>query len=162
MKTLSDLECTAWLAERQRLEAPYGKRGVAQAAQFPVRPESRLVSDLARAFSPFAMALLQVTDWSPYQPEDMAVISAVRAAHGEHRPLIDTPGHLFFREESDLLVGLFALTATHHWSAYLYFDHGVTLHNWEGDLLDLWVSEPAQLDKARAVFAPYDPGIVQR
>ena len=153
MKALSALECTAWLAERHRPEAPYGTPGVVQSAQFTIRPESRLASDLARVFSPFEVALLQVTDWSPDEPAEMAVVSAVRAAHGEHRLMIDAPGHLFSGEESDLLIGLFALAAAYHWSAYLYFDHGVTLHQWEGDLLDLWVSEPAQLATARELAA---------
>ena len=162
MKFLSDLECTAWLVARHRLEAPYGRPEVTQSAQFPLRPESRLASDLVRVFSHFKVALLQITDWSLYQPDEMAVVSAVRAAHGEHRRLIDAPGHLFSHGEGDLLIGLFTLAAAYHWSAYLYFDHGVTLHNWEGDLLDLWVSEPAQLAAAREVFAAYDPGSSQR
>ena len=68
----------------------------------------------------------------------MALIAHVRLAFGDRRPLIETPGHVFAVTEHDLLVGLLSLVTSYGWTAYIYFDHGVTFLSWEGDLLDFY------------------------
>jgi hypothetical protein len=156
VKTLSARACSAWLAERGISEAPYGSP---QSDQCPLPQEagrsSSLVRDLVAALEPFGSALLHFTDWPLYEPHEMAVVSTLRIACGDHYRLIDSPGHVFSFEERDLLTGMFSLAAFYHWSAYLYFDHQATLYCWEGDLLDLWVSEKTRLCAVREVFAGY-------
>ena len=71
----------------------------------------------------------------------MAVIAQIRLASGEHRPLIETPGHAFAATEHDLLIGFLSLVTSCGMSAYIYFDHGVTFLSWEGDLLDFYCSD---------------------
>jgi hypothetical protein len=87
---------------------------------------------------PFESALLHIVDWSPYESHEMEVVCQIRQACDERRPIIETPGHLFSASERDLLIGLMALVTSYGWSAYVYFDHGVTLLSWEGQIMDLW------------------------
>jgi hypothetical protein len=68
----------------------------------------------------------------------MAVVSQIRKASGEDRWLIETPGHVFESRERDLLIGMMSLVAAYGWTGYVYFDHGLTLLLWEGELMDVW------------------------
>ena len=71
----------------------------------------------------------------------MAVISQVRQASGEQRPLAESPGHVFAATERDALIGLLTLVTSCGMTAYIYFDHGITLLSWEGDILDFFCSD---------------------
>jgi hypothetical protein len=71
----------------------------------------------------------------------MAIITQIRQVFGEHRPLDETPGHAFAASERDLLIDLLSHVTSYGGTAYIYFDHGVTLLSWEGDLLDLFCSD---------------------
>ena len=156
MKTLSVAACSAWLAEHGISEDPYGSL---QSDQFPLPPEASRSSSLIREFvaasAPFDWALIRFTDWPLYQPDEMAVVAALRSSFGDRGLLIDTPGHIFSSEEVDLVAGVFSLAASYHWSAYLYFDHRSVFHCWEGDLLDLWIPDWDRLGVVRSVFAAH-------
>lgn len=146
MQTLTDNGCSDWLASRKLLANPYGSPDSRHSFcdQFPL-PNTLRVSSLFRSIldciGPFEAALLHVTDWTPYDPDEMAVVAHVRQAFGELRPMIESPGHVFAASEHHLLVGLLSLVTSYGWTAYVYFDHGVTLFSWEGDLLDFYCSD---------------------
>ena len=102
---------------------------------------SALFRSVVECVQPFAAALLHVTDWTHYSPDEMAIISNIREAFGEHRPLSETPGHVFAATERDLLIGLLTHVTSCGMTAYIYFDHGITFLSWEGDLLDFFCSD---------------------
>jgi hypothetical protein len=72
-----------------------------------------------------------------YQPDEMALFDSLRRGHGEHRALIDAPGHLFPAAEQAEAVAHCYLAVIFGWSAYLYLPSGAaTVLFWEGDLVD--------------------------
>lgn len=160
MKTLTEDECSRWLVNHQIEEDPYGRLPY-QAPwcnQFPIdtRPSrsSHICRRIVEIAEPFSKALLHITDWSLYQPDEMAVVSALRAAHDEQRWLINSPGHLFDASERDLLIGILSLVVFYGWTAYLYFDHRTTFLCWEGELLDLWTFEQSHAVTVAEIFEP--------
>jgi hypothetical protein len=145
MKCLTKPECSAWLETHAIIEAPYeNPRPVnADIIQFaPPKSSPRLIAFSRQLFDwigNLEAGLLQINDWPFYQPDEMVVINAIRRSHGELRPLIEAPGHLFEPKEKDELIALFYLTIMFGWSAYLYLlPNKATVLNWEGDLIDLW------------------------
>lgn len=148
MKVLSNAEVSAWLVSHGIQEAPYSKvasneeGGFEQIAIPPqASGQSFFAQNLVKEVQPFGSALLHITDWAHYIPQQMATLVAIRASCGETRSLIDAPGHCFGADEADLLAGMFALLMHYGWSAYLYLEKGPTFLNWEGELLDEWMPE---------------------
>lgn len=148
MKVLSNGEVPAWLASRGIQEAPYStgasreEGGFEQVAIPPqALGQSLFAQNLVIVVQPFESALLHITDWAHYIPQQMATFLAIRASCGEVRNLIDAPGHCFGADEADILAGMFALAMHYGWSAYLYLEGGPTFLNWEGELLDVWMPE---------------------
>lgn len=84
--------------------------------------------------------LVVIKDWDTYPPNQMILLDGLRNGHGETRPLIEAPGHLFTSDESPLISGIFGLTIIFQWTAYLYFPSKNTFLNWEGELLDCWLN----------------------
>lgn len=146
MKTLTNEECSEWLAFHKLPADPYGSAESRPpfCEQFRLPHHAFGISALFRSVlycvEPYETALLRITDWGLYEPDQMAVIADLRKAHGEHRPLIESPGQLFAATERDLLIGVLSLVTSYGWTAYLYFDHGAALLSWEGDLLDFFSS----------------------
>jgi hypothetical protein len=140
------------LRQRAIVEAPYSaKRPVnGHCFQFatPARPNQITaftrgllgrLGEFTGSLGEFTGALLVFTDWSTHNPDEMALIDALRRAHGEHRWLIDAPGHLFATTEQAEAIGHTYLSLIFSWSAYLYLESGAaTLNFWEGDLIDFW------------------------
>ena len=158
MKTLTNDDCSEWLASRKLAADPYysPKSRPPHYEQFPL-PQHALSSaavfrSIVACVEPFETALLHLTDWALYAPDEMAVVAHVRQACGEQRPLIETPGHVFTATERDLLIGLLALVTFYGWTAYLYFDNGVTLLSWEGELLDLYCSDSGRYKAVRELL----------
>lgn len=155
---LTDEECSKWLAFHKLPADPYRSRGSKppfyEQFQLPHHPFriSALFRSVLYCAEPFETALLHITDWGLYEPDQMAVIAGVRKAHGEHRPLIESPGHLFTATERDLLIGVLSLVTSYGWTAYIYFDHGVALLSWEGDLLDFFSSDSEHHDTVCAAM----------
>lgn len=147
MKTLTDEECSEWLASRKLVEDPYysAKLRPLHYEQYRIPSNasgsSAMIRSIVECLKPFETVLLQVTDWALYQPDEMAVVAQIRGAIGEQRPLIASPGHVLDATERDLLIGFLALITSFGWTAYLYFDHGTTLFSWEGELLDFYASD---------------------
>jgi hypothetical protein len=158
MNVLSNGEVSAWLIRHGIQEAPYSRGasreegGYEQVAIPPqALSQSHLAENLLLAIEPFESALLHITDWAHYIPQQMATFQAVRASRQEKRSLIDAPGHCFGTDERDLLAGMFGLSMHYGWSAYLYVEQGPTFLNWEGELLDVWIPEGNHEHLLRAI-----------
>lgn len=158
MKALIKTDCSQWLVNRGIVEDPYCNPIPAQhfcdQFRFPhdALKVEYVVRKLVEAAQPFGSALLYITDWPLYEPDEMAIVSALRLAHGERRPFLEAPGHVFESSERDLLIGMFSLTVFYHWTAHLYCDQYTTALNWEGDLMDLWTLKPEVLSAAEISF----------
>ena len=163
MKSLTPNECSDWLRERHIIEAPDSHDGpmVAHYFQFapPAKP-SRLTAftrTLVGAFGEFPGALVVFTDWSLFCPDEMALVASLRRGHGEHRWLIDAPGHLFEPTEEAEAIGHCYLAMTFGWSAYLYLASGAaTVNFWEGDLVDFWSRDESLTQTALGVVRSYE------
>ena len=147
MKTLTNEGCSEWLASRKLLADPYGspqsRPSYCEQCSLPHHTPSisALFSSIIECIQPFAAALLRVIDSAHYSPDEMAVITQVRQASGEQRPLDETPGHVFAATERDALIGFLTLVTSCGMTAYIYFDHGFTFLSWEGDFLDFFCSD---------------------
>jgi hypothetical protein len=94
-----------------------------------------LLRNLVLSAGAFEAVLLQITDWSLYSPDEMAVVMQLRKPS---RILLESPGHVFGMGERDLLIGMMGLVAAYGWTAYVYFDERLTLLLWEGEIMDAW------------------------
>ena len=153
MTMLTDTVCAEWLTTRGIAEAPHSRAGAAlphAKVRLPAKPlrQAAISRQLVATCEPFECALLQFTDWPFYKADEMAVLCGLRSLHGDSRPLIESPGHLFAAAERDLLIGMLSLAIYYGYSAYLYFDHGATVLCWEGDILDFWCSDESRASEA--------------
>ena len=163
MKCLTPTECSEWLRERGIIESPYsGDEPVkAHCIQFEPPANPRRLTAFTRALvatsGEFPGALVVFTDWSLYRADEMALVNSLRRGHGEHRWLIDAPGHLFESPEEAEAIGHCYLAVTFGWSAYLYLASGVaTVFFWEGDLVDFWSSDESLTQAVLRVVREFD------
>ena len=153
MQTFSIQQCKSWLEDRGVASDPYRNDLITGNHN-----EKRTVVNLhgAAAFirnilnyglKPAGEVLVQVTDWSLYSEDEMAIFQSIRASSGETRALVDAPGHLFPAAELNHCIGLFNLTLAYRWSAYIYIpDAPITIHNWEGEILEFWSGQKQIVD----------------
>jgi len=152
MKVLTPEECPKWLKDAGISHDPY--RGVGEASHHymtggltDARRSIAFARNLIRAVEPKGDHLLEITDWSTYQEDEMAVVQSVRASFGETRWLIKSPGHVFLSSDLDLCVGLFALTIAYGWSSFIYTSKPrLTIFNWEGDMFEFWSDEKKTIE----------------
>jgi hypothetical protein len=163
MKCFTSSEGSEWLRERAITEAPYSQDDPAEAYCFQFEPRTRpsrltaLMRALFDTFGEFPGALLVFNDWPLYQPDEMALMDSLRRGHGEHRSLIDAPGHLFTPTEQAEAIGHSYLAVVFGWSAYLYLASGAaTVLLWEGDLVDFWSKDERMIQRVRAVIQTYE------
>jgi hypothetical protein len=144
MKCFTEAQCSEWIQMLNIAERPY-HNGVPTDYVFPLTAytEAWAAQELARhlvdLLGEYEAVLLHVDDWSPYKPEQMALMEAVRRSHREERWLIDARGHLYEPAEKDELIGMFWLTIAFGWSSYLYPSPCTNIiYNWEGEFIDIW------------------------
>jgi len=127
MKCITNRECLEWL-EEHAIDAStpegwpevVGDYEVFFAAPRDARAQGLLARDLVAWLGGFETGLFWLTDWPFYKPDEMAIISGLRRAHGEHRGLIDAPGHIFEASERDELIGWVSLMINFGWDGYLF------------------------------------------
>jgi hypothetical protein len=157
MQMLTEAQCLAWLKEKRIPADPYSSsHGPEAFGRVPFIEQARLPQHRTEVFlrlvenlSSCGSALLHVTDWALYTPDEMSVFDACRRAYGEMRRLIEAPGHLFQQAQFTLFAGMLALIKNYGWVAYAYFDDGTTALIWKGEFLDLWSYEEASFQTAR-------------
>jgi len=127
MRCITNSECLEWL-EEHAIDAstpegcPEVVRGyvVSFAAPRDARAQGFLARDLVAWLGAFETGFFWLTDWPFYEPDEMAIISGLRRAHGEQRHLIDAPGHIFESSERDQLIGWVSLMINFGWDGYLF------------------------------------------
>jgi|SRR5215469_4031140 len=163
MKCLTSNECSNWLRERRVVEDPYSQDLSSDdfCLQFePPMIPSRLTAftrGLFDTFGEFPGALIVFTDWALYRPDEMALVASLRRGHGDCRPLIDAPGHLFSSSEQAEAIAHCYVALMFGWTAYLYLSSGAaTVLFWEGDLVDFWSSDERLIQQMRATIQTYE------
>jgi hypothetical protein len=166
MKTLTQKACSEWLATRNIVEEPHGRpiRAPSLHVHGALPPRSlqqaAVARQLVKTCEPFGLALLHFIDWWAYTPDEMAVLCGLRTLHGDSRPLIESPGHVFDRAERDPLIGMLSLAIHYGYTAYLYFDHRDTALCWEGEILDFWCSDDSLMAHVAEMFRTH--GVARR
>src|ERR1051325_9841545 len=127
MRCLTNKECLEWLETRDidRVSAQgwpevVGDYEVFFAAPKEARAHALLARDLVTWVDEFETALFWLSDWPFYKPDEMAIVSGLRHAHGEQRHLIDAPGHVFEFKERNELVGWVSLMMSFGWDGHLF------------------------------------------
>ena len=156
MQCFTPTECSEWLRQRDIAEAPHG----APVSQFGLPKEAGRIIAFTRslflAFGDFPGGLLVFTDWALYKPDEMTLIDSLRRGHGERRPLIEAPGHVFTPAEVSEAIGQSYLPIIFAWSSYMYLASGLaTVYFWEGDLVDFWTSDSGTTKKVEDVVKQY-------
>ncbi len=152
MKFLTPEECPKWLKNAGINHDPFREAGEAShrfmtGGLKDVRGSIAFARNLLREIAPQGDHLLEITDWSLYQEDEMAVVQSVRASFGETRWLIKSPGHLFSASDLDLCVGLFALTIEYGWSSYIYIlKPRLTVFNREGEMFEFWSEDTKTIE----------------
>lgn len=107
MVILNDVECVEWLTRRnvdfKDADRSQGSDGfvslpeVGYGAEFEVPADAWTQLMLAHSLSKLPEGrdvFLWVTSWALYSEKEREVFDSFRQSHGEHRWLIDAPGHL--------------------------------------------------------------------
>jgi hypothetical protein len=163
MKCLAPNECSDWLRERGIVESPYGQDTAPDVLCLQFEPPEKpseltaFTRALFDSFGEFPGALVVFTDWELYHPDEMAVFESLRRSHGDRRPLIDAPGHLFKSEERAEAIAHIYLAVLFGWTAYLYLSsRATTVLFWEGDLVDVWAGDERLLQAVRGTVETYE------
>jgi len=86
--------------------------------------------------------MLTVVDTEmPYDYEER-LFNRLRFPASEPKAILDSPAHLFDREELRDVIPMFSLTVGWQWESYLHMPGSRTvLLNWEGDIFDVWTDD---------------------
>ncbi len=162
MKCLTLNECSDWLRERGIVEDPYSQdKGDDFCFQFepPTNPRrlTAFTRELFDTFGEFSGALVVFTEWALYRPDEMSLVDSLRRGHGEHRALIDAPGHLFGPAEQAEAIAHCYLALMFGWTAYLYLPSArATVLFWEGALIDFWSADERLTESVRGAIQSYE------
>lgn len=162
MQCLTDNEVSQWLRERKIPEAPYHQgSSPGYHLQFHVPKSHRAKDTFIRNYFSLLICnsetLVHITDWGLYTESEMIPVLGIRALHSESRNLIDAPGHSLESDETEAGIALMTLTASFAWSSYLYCPRNhATLYNWEGDILDFWTDNFAQISIMKTLLSDFE------
>src|ERR1700694_1046601 len=99
MNCLTTPECLQWLTSNEidavserGFPEVVGNYEVFFAAPDKARIQQLLTREMLYCVGEFEIALFWLSSWTAYKPEQMAIITTLRRAHGEERWLIDAPG----------------------------------------------------------------------
>jgi hypothetical protein len=158
MRCLTPAEVSSWLAAHELPADPYNQPDTSPThyLQRAIPHDLPRVSDFTRStlaeITGDGPVLILMTDWDHYQPEEMEAIATIRERHGETRWLIDAPGNLLEPGETETTTELFSLATFYQWTCYLHAPAtGAIFLSWEGDLLDFWTEDAAQLARVENI-----------
>ena len=165
MKCITNRECLEWL-EEHAIDAStpdgwpevVGDYEVFFAAPRDARAQGLLARDLVAWLGGVETGLFWLTDWPFYKPDEMAIISGLRRAHGEQRRLIDAPGHIFEASERDELIGWVSLMINFGWDGYLFAlpFRGSMFQTSHEDFVWAVSSAPEHFNEARKLVRKYE------
>lgn len=154
MKFLTPHEQSKWIETADQVEDPHHAQldDVAHLlhAQFYAPQHYKAIECFVLAYlnevATEGDLLVQIFDWYPFDGATKVIFEAVRKDWGELRDPSQAPGNLFCRTEQDKLVALMTLTSAFGWTSYLYSAHDqLVLHNWEGEIFDVWTISRSKL-----------------
>jgi hypothetical protein len=136
----------------------FGDYEVFAASPRDARIQQFLARDLVTWLGEFESALFWLTDWPFYEPYELTLISSLRKGHGEHRPLIEAPGHVFAESERDELIGWVSLMMCFGWDGYLFTSpfQGSLFQTSHEDFVWLWSSVAGRFAEAQRIIRGYD------
>jgi hypothetical protein len=164
MQCLTPFEADEWLRacriadlREDGLPGVLGNYAVFADSPRDARAQQRLARDLVSWVGDFESALLLLTDWPFYEVDEMALISSLRRSHGEHRLLVEAPGHVFAESERDELIGWIALMMCFGWDGYLNTSpfRGNSFQTSHEDLVWLLSSAGDQFSEAQRIIRKY-------
>jgi hypothetical protein len=129
MKCITTAECTQKVKslkltiEGEFLRLVNGRGPASQRFKIPdsARRQALAVNELFRAFPDDTTEwLLWALEWDVWPNEEYPeLVEEIREHHGEHRPVIEAPGHLFAQHERGLARGMTRLAMLFGWTAFL-------------------------------------------
>jgi hypothetical protein len=129
MRCLTELECRDRLALLGVALIPpygltvYGNQLVSRTFEIPdsCRLQAQVIKKLFHLYGDDRRWLLWLRDWGIWHSEEYPEVwQEIREGHGEERPIIDAPGHLFEPHEKPLAEGMARLTMLFGWDAFLF------------------------------------------
>ena len=165
MRILSLTEHAAWMAAHKLPAKPYEHGGEAFESflQFHAPKTFRSIECFTEALLDYAgtggEAMVTIVDTvNPYDYEER-LFNRLRFPGGEPKSIPEAPAHLFDANELADLIPIFSLTVGWQWQAYLHMPRSRTvLHNWEGELFDLWTDDRAVLTGLRGMLETFGLG----
>ncbi len=96
-------------------------------------------------------------DWPFYEADEMALISSSRKSHGEHRWLIEAPGHIFAGSERDELTAWVWMMMCFGWDGYLFATpyRGCMFQTSHEDFVRLLSSDAESFSEAQRIVREY-------
>jgi hypothetical protein len=165
MRCLTPPESADWLRIR-RIEGlcedatpcALGDYEVFATAPRDARAQQRLARDLVSWLGESEAALFWLTDWPFYKADEMALVSSLRKSHGEHRRLIEAPGHIFAAGERDEMIGWVFLMMCFGWDAYLFASpfQGNMFQTSHEDFVWLLSSDANRFSEAQRIIRGYE------
>jgi hypothetical protein len=165
MKCLTNKECLEWL-ESHRIDAVsaeswpvvVGDYEVYFAAPNKARDQGQIACDLVTWLGEFETGLLWLSDWPFYRPHEMAITLGLRHAHGEHRQIIEAPGHVFEFKERAELVGWVSLMMGFGWDGHLFISPfcGSMFQTSHEDFVWVATTDPQKFRDAREFVHKYE------
>jgi hypothetical protein len=125
MKVLSREETVAWCGEHEIALSDFGLPERSDASGKFIIPEDaqkrvNLVSRGMAAFGDKPLFLVWLDDWAVWPSgQRMHVFDRFRMSYGENRWLINSPGHVFDKNEIDDAVSFVTLAALFLWDCYV-------------------------------------------
>lgn len=127
MQCLTPSESAAWL-RAHRIPALLENETPCVIGDYEVFSETpksakamrRLARDLVSWLGDFETCLFWLTDWPFHEEDEMELVSFMRERHGEHRLLIEAPGHVFASTERHELTRWVFMTMGFGWDGYLF------------------------------------------
>jgi hypothetical protein len=165
MRCFTKVECLEWLesheidgATAEGWPEVVGDYEVLFAAPRDARAQGLLARDIVAWVGEFEVALFWLSDWPFYKPDEMAIISGLRRAHGEARRLIDAPGHLFESGEREELVGWVSLMMNFGWDGHLFSlpFRGSTFQTSHEDIVWAGTTDAGQFSEAQKLARKYE------
>lgn len=133
VRCLSYEECSTWCTDHDypvRSMDQYGRpcpaiRETYRAIQLGYQEDSgkkvRLARDVASWFAGGRELLLWVDDWAAWpSSQHMALFTRFREALGEHRPLVEAPGHLCNSSELDDATSVLCVSLLFLWDCHVF------------------------------------------
>jgi|GEM_PF-4643079 len=118
-----------------------------------------LCEDLAELFKDFKVAYLTIIEPELFVAPGVAVVESIRKGHGENRPLMEAPVHIFTNGESHLLWGFFFSIVQMSWSFHLYFPDYVAMigYSLPSDYYFITWKNPELYEKAKEILKDFYP-----